>query len=63
MHPVYATQMVDNNTQDYTDIQAAIPFLSCFTKASQITEASEGPEAPALLPVFLITLIICNAQR
>lgn len=38
-------------------------FCTCFTNATQITEAPERPEAPALLPVFLITLMFCNAQR
>lgn len=33
MHPVYAKQMVDNNTQDYTDIQAAIPFFNMLHKS------------------------------
>lgn len=38
-------------------------FCTCFTNATQITEAPERPEAPALLPVLLMTLMFCNAQR
>lgn len=38
-------------------------FCICFTNATQITRAVQRPEAPALLPVFLMTLIFCNAQR
>lgn len=37
-------------------------FLTCFTNATQITEAAQRPKAPALLPVFLITLMFCNAR-
>lgn len=37
-------------------------FPTCFTNATQITEAAQQPKAPALLPVFLITLMFCNAR-
>lgn len=50
-------------TKDYPDIQTAVVFLTCFINATQIIEAPEGPEAPALLPVFLIKVMICNAKR
>lgn len=38
-------------------------FCTCFTNATQITRAVQRPEAPALLPVFLMTLMFCNARR
>lgn len=38
-------------------------FCTCFTNATQITKAVQQPKAPALLPVFLTTLMFCNAQR
>lgn len=38
-------------------------FCTCFTNATQITRAVQRPEAPALLPVFPMTLMFCNAQR
>lgn len=54
--------MNEDKTQVYTDIHTAVSYM-LHTNATQITEAAQRPEAPALLPVFLITLMFCNAQR
>ena len=54
--------MNEDKTQDDTDMQTAV-FIHASQNATQITEAAQRLKAPALLSVFLITLMLCNAHK
>lgn len=51
-------------TYDYTDgLLSFFFFFTSFTNATQITRGPRWAEAPALLPVFLNTLMFCEEMN